>query len=206
MNDLTRFFFALNLKIYLSFKINGTNGIDSLDDDYVMQNLLDMIAIEEMILNCTSCKTIEKAVARCADCAEFLCQNCVSAHQYMRCFANHRVVQFKEILETFKKLNEATINNTERRVSGCSNSSSSACSNSSNEANGSADSYRFSFHCNVPIHKPLFCKSHKGENLKFFCNTCQVNRQKLIFNLSLIICKKKSNFFEFFRHQYVPNA
>ena len=26
----------------------------------------------------------------------------------------------------------------------------------------------------VPIHKPLFCKVHKKESLKFFCNTCQV--------------------------------
>jgi len=156
---------------------SGLNGVDLLDDDYVMHNLLDMVAIEEMILNCTSCKTIEKAVARCADCAEFLCQNCVSAHQYMRCFANHHVVQFKEILQSFKKLNEPILNSqqTDRRASDCSSSSSSSstCSNSSSETNGSADSYRITVDCAVPIHKPLFCKSHKGENLKFFCNTCQ---------------------------------
>lgn len=24
----------------------------------------------------------------------------------------------------------------------------------------------------VPIHKPLFCKSHVSESLKYFCNTC----------------------------------
>lgn len=78
-------------------KVNG-NGIDCLEDDYVLHNMLDMAAIEEMILACTSCKTKEKAVARCADCAHFLCPNCVSAHQYMRCFENHRVRNTKKFL------------------------------------------------------------------------------------------------------------
>jgi len=122
------------------------NGIDSLEDDYVMQNILDMIAIEEMILDCTSCKTDEKAVARCADCASFLCSNCVSAHQYMRCFENHCVVKFQDIIRKFKKMNESSmpmmndaslLRTKERRASYCtsssSSSSSSTCSNSSNE-------------------------------------------------------------------------
>lgn len=158
--------------------ISGPNGVDSLDDDYVMQNLLDMIAIEEMILDCTSCKTDEKAVARCADCAQFLCPNCVSAHQYMRCFENHHVVKFQEIINSFKKLNETDRRNVDRRTSCSSNSSSSACSFSSNE--NLNDDLKI-----VPIHKPLFCKSHFKESLKFFCNTCQVSCQLLFIVLCL---------------------
>lgn len=43
---------------------------------------------------CTCCKSKEPAVARCTDCSHFLCANCNSAHEFMRCFENHRVVPF----------------------------------------------------------------------------------------------------------------
>lgn len=69
----------------------GTKGVGELAQDYVMMNMLDMSAIEDMQIVCTSCKAREKAVARCSDCANFLCPNCVTAHQYMRCFENHKV-------------------------------------------------------------------------------------------------------------------
>lgn len=70
-----------------------------------MQNMLDMLAIEEMIISCTSCTTRDKAVARCADCAHFLCPNCVSAHQFMRCFENHHVKIINKINKNFKLSN-----------------------------------------------------------------------------------------------------
>ncbi|XP_026469757.1 LOW QUALITY PROTEIN: brain tumor protein-like [Ctenocephalides felis] len=42
---------------------------------------------------CTGCKSRESdAVARCLDCANFLCPNCVMAHQFMHCFEGHRVL------------------------------------------------------------------------------------------------------------------
>ena len=69
------------------------NGIEELPLDTVMSNILEMSAIEEMAIVCTSCKAREKAVARCNDCVSFLCPNCVTAHQYMRCFENHKVLQ-----------------------------------------------------------------------------------------------------------------
>ena len=78
---------------------------------------------------CTSCKTIESAVARCSDCANFLCPNCKTAHEFMRCFESHEVI-------TFEKLKN------------------------SNET--------------VPVHKPIFCKIHSSENMKFYCYSCQV--------------------------------
>lgn len=75
----------------------GAKGAGSLPCDYVLANILDMSAIESMAVLCTSCKAKEKAVARCSDCANFLCPNCNTAHQFMRCFENHHVVAFEDI-------------------------------------------------------------------------------------------------------------
>nr|KAG5693723.1 hypothetical protein BaRGS_002106 [Batillaria attramentaria] len=72
-------------------------NVEKLLTDYVMSDLLDMSAVEDLQIICTSCKAKEKAVARCADCANFLCPNCVTAHQFMRCFENHKVVTFEEM-------------------------------------------------------------------------------------------------------------
>ncbi len=66
-------------------------GVADLQQDLVMVNMLDMSDIEDMQIVCTSCKAREKAVARCSDCINFLCPNCVTAHQFMRCFENHKV-------------------------------------------------------------------------------------------------------------------
>lgn len=81
----------------------GPKGAGSLICDYVLTNILDMSAIENMAVLCTSCKTKESAVARCSDCANFLCPNCNTAHQFMRCFESHKVIAFEEL----KQSNEA---------------------------------------------------------------------------------------------------
>ena len=72
----------------------GDKGVEDLPLDTVMTNLLDLAAMNDPQIVCTSCKTKEKAVARCSDCASFLCSNCVTAHHYMRCFDNHKVTPF----------------------------------------------------------------------------------------------------------------
>jgi len=47
---------------------------------------------------CTGCKHKKlDAVARCVDCANFLCSNCLMAHQFMHCFEGHRVLSLTEI-------------------------------------------------------------------------------------------------------------
>jgi tripartite motif-containing protein 2/3 len=58
-----------------------TGGVKSLPADHVLANLMDVAAIVAQTAVCTSCKSNDKAVARCADCANFLCPNCNSAHQ-----------------------------------------------------------------------------------------------------------------------------
>ncbi|XP_034949845.1 B-box type zinc finger protein ncl-1-like [Chelonus insularis] len=80
----------------------GPKGAASLPCDYVLTNILDMSAIENMTVLCTSCKTKESAVARCSDCANFLCPNCNTAHQYMRCFESHRVIAFEDLKKSNK--------------------------------------------------------------------------------------------------------
>lgn len=54
-------------------------------------------------LVCTCCKSKEPAVARCTDCSHFLCSNCNSAHEFMRCFENHRVVPFDALRSSKEK-------------------------------------------------------------------------------------------------------
>ncbi|XP_067000356.1 brain tumor protein [Anabrus simplex] len=47
---------------------------------------------------CTGCKSRETgAVARCFDCKNFLCPNCMMAHQFMHCFEGHRVLSLGEL-------------------------------------------------------------------------------------------------------------
>uniref|UniRef100_A0A1B6L209 RING finger protein 207 n=1 Tax=Graphocephala atropunctata TaxID=36148 RepID=A0A1B6L209_9HEMI len=77
----------------------GRKGVHGLACDYISTNIQDMLAINSKAMVCTSCKTKEKAVARCSDCAHFLCPNCDTAHQYMRCFENHKVVSFEVLLK-----------------------------------------------------------------------------------------------------------
>ncbi|KFM61352.1 B-box type zinc finger protein ncl-1, partial [Stegodyphus mimosarum] len=72
-------------------------GISGLLSDYAISNVLETSALEGSPLSCTGCKTKDThAVARCFDCANYLCGNCVMAHQYMHCFEGHHVVNLKE--------------------------------------------------------------------------------------------------------------
>lgn len=72
-------------------------GLSNLLPEYVLTDLIEMSDIEDMQIICTSCKAKEKAEARCQDCANFLCPNCITAHQFMRCFENHKVITFDEM-------------------------------------------------------------------------------------------------------------
>ncbi|XP_049521522.1 LOW QUALITY PROTEIN: B-box type zinc finger protein ncl-1-like [Dermacentor silvarum] len=78
-------------------KIVGRGVVDSCPLEHIMVNELDRAALETLSMVCTSCKAKETAVARCNDCASFLCNNCVTAHRYMRCFESHAVVTFEEL-------------------------------------------------------------------------------------------------------------
>jgi len=72
----------------------GPQGVAGLLVDYGVSSSdpgLDMAG-------CTGCKSRESsAVARCFDCSNFLCANCVMAHQFMHCFEGHHVTTLGEI-------------------------------------------------------------------------------------------------------------
>lgn len=46
---------------------------------------------------CTGCKSKQSdAVAKCIECANYLCANCVTAHQFMHCFEGHSVFRIND--------------------------------------------------------------------------------------------------------------
>ncbi|XP_045480488.1 brain tumor protein [Harmonia axyridis] len=70
-------------------------------------------------VRCTGCKTKKlDAVARCVDCANYLCSNCVMAHQFMHCFEGHRVVNLADVREEPKNtlISNTTIINGEKSM------------------------------------------------------------------------------------------
>ena len=67
-------------------------GVQGLPLDSVLAMVVDKSDSDDGQILCTSCKAQEKAVAQCSDCATFLCPGCVTAHQFMRCFENHKVI------------------------------------------------------------------------------------------------------------------
>ncbi|XP_046339840.1 protein brain tumor-like [Haliotis cracherodii] len=76
----------------------GAEGLTGLKQDYAVSNILETSALDPSALHCTGCKSKEtNAVARCFDCANFLCANCVMAHQFMHCFEGHRVVSLGDL-------------------------------------------------------------------------------------------------------------
>jgi len=74
----------------------GERGVSSLQLDPVF---LKRSASDSNLsgLICTSCKANEEAVAKCMDCDNLLCSICTTAHRYMRCFENHKVITFEEL-------------------------------------------------------------------------------------------------------------
>lgn len=76
----------------------SSQGIAGLLSDYAVSNILENAAMDGTSLSCTGCKSKDSsAVARCFDCANFLCPNCVMAHQFMHCFEGHRVMTLGEL-------------------------------------------------------------------------------------------------------------
>ncbi len=76
----------------------SSSGVAGLLPDFAISNILAANATDSNALSCTGCKSKEtNAVARCFDCANFLCANCVMAHQFMHCFEGHRVMTLGEL-------------------------------------------------------------------------------------------------------------
>ena len=67
----------------------GAAGVIGLLPDFAVTNILeDDNSGESTTAYCTGCKGKQTtAVAKCYDCTNYLCPNCVLAHQLMHCFA-----------------------------------------------------------------------------------------------------------------------
>jgi tripartite motif-containing protein 2/3 len=118
-------------------------------------------------VRCTGCKSTESdAVARCFDCANFLCPNCVMAHQFMHCFEGHRVLNLGEA-----KLGEPAPSNGlgESKVS----SAQVGVSVTANQGLGSGSPLLINGGASG-AEKALFCLRHKSELIKYYCRTCSV--------------------------------
>ncbi|KAK2181352.1 hypothetical protein NP493_403g08005 [Ridgeia piscesae] len=81
------------------------SGVDCLPSNFFITNILDVVAIhDEEYENggsetegserlCSSCDDGSKATSRCKDCNEYLCDNCVRAHQRVRLTKDHFIVR-----------------------------------------------------------------------------------------------------------------
>ncbi|XP_012946152.1 brain tumor protein isoform X2 [Aplysia californica] len=78
----------------------GEKGISGLLSDTVLEDMIESDSSEKKQIGCTSCKAGDNAVARCRTCENLLCPNCVTAHQFMRCFEDHKVVTFDEMVSS----------------------------------------------------------------------------------------------------------
>ncbi|TGZ48800.1 brain tumor protein-like [Temnothorax curvispinosus] len=144
-------------------------------------------------IRCTGCKSAEGvvagAVSRCYDCDQFLCPNCVMAHQYMLCFEGHRLLNLADSkLETVGSGgggggggggnggggggggggNTITAT-TELPKSACNGSSGGGGGGNNLVINGTGNSNNGGN--GEKIH---FCGRHKQEIIKYFCRSCNV--------------------------------
>ncbi|KAH9513488.1 hypothetical protein Btru_033173 [Bulinus truncatus] len=75
-------------------------GICGLLSDTVLEDMIESGSDDKKQIGCTSCKAGDNAIARCRTCENLLCPNCVTAHQFMRCFEDHKVVTFDEMIKS----------------------------------------------------------------------------------------------------------
>ncbi|XP_020289079.1 brain tumor protein [Pseudomyrmex gracilis] len=143
---------------------------------------------------CTGCKSTAEAgaVARCYDCNNFLCSNCLMAHQYMHCFEGHRVLNFSDSkLETVGSRGgggggggvvSVGVGGSGGSVGGGGSGSGTITATTElpkNICNGSNSGGGNSLVINGNVtsnggngEKVHICTRHKQEILMYFCRTC----------------------------------
>ena len=71
-------------------------GIEAFPLNFFINNMLTVLAVQNPT-KCTNCEDSSQATARCLDCVENLCTNCVFAHKRIRQTKDHRILSFDEI-------------------------------------------------------------------------------------------------------------
>lgn len=155
---------------------------------------------------CTGCKNKKfDAVAKCIDCVNYLCSNCVTAHQYMHCFNGHSVFRFNqlntssenELFSSSLSSSQFKMNSAYERLmpSGKEDSSqiiksmmnSIISSPSINDNSNSSSTISPQVSLNLTSAESIlasagmnkgnryYCAKHSSELLKFYCRSCSVN-------------------------------
>lgn len=73
----------------------GLKKVSALPLDVTKTNVSDVS--HSVNPTCTSCTAKEVAKSRCNTCHNLLCNNCDTAHHYMRCFESHTVVALEDM-------------------------------------------------------------------------------------------------------------
>ena len=77
--------------------------VDSLPNDFIVENLTDYQDIFNMAVKCGSCADENTAISFCHDCGCFLCEVCVDYHNKMHPLRNHKLSTMTELQQ--KKCN-----------------------------------------------------------------------------------------------------
>lgn len=75
-------------------------GVQELPTNFFINNMLDFISIQSFTskpIDCTNCQDGIHAVARCGDCVEFLCEQCLAAHKRTKLTKDHEVLALKDM-------------------------------------------------------------------------------------------------------------
>lgn len=154
---------------------------------------------------CTGCKNKKSdAVAKCIDCVNYLCANCVTAHQYMHCFNGHSVFRinhltppttvstnelFSHKMNTFDRLIPTGKDDSSQMIKSMMNSiiappplnigkhETSNTSAPSPPLTNLALSNADSILASAGLNKSnrYYCNKHTNELLKFYCRTCSMS-------------------------------
>ena len=75
-------------------------GVQELPTNFFINNMLDFITVQSFSskpIDCTNCQDHSNAVARCGDCVEFLCEQCLAAHKRTKLTKEHEVLALKDL-------------------------------------------------------------------------------------------------------------
>ena len=76
------------------------SGIEGLPTNFFIKNLLEVAELKSKNENllCSNCEDGLKAIVRCLECDQFFCEKCLDAHNRLRPYQEHKVVDLKNLL------------------------------------------------------------------------------------------------------------
>lgn len=75
-------------------KLPPKNDVCMLPYNFFANNAMDYLLVQcrdENAILCTGCSDTSEAISRCAECSEFLCIQCISAHRRIRITKDHKI-------------------------------------------------------------------------------------------------------------------